>query len=73
VLVVKAGLLEGKVIGLEEVKALAALPSREELLAKMLGSMNAPISNTVNVLQGVIRKAVYALNAVREKKEQESA
>lgn len=73
VLVVKAGLLDGKVIGLEEVKALAALPSREELLAKMLGSMNAPISNTVNVLQSVIRKAVYALNAVREKKEQESA
>lgn len=73
VLVMKAGLLDGKVIGLDEVKALAALPSREELLAKMLGSMNAPISNTVNVLQGVIRKTVYALNAVREKKEQESA
>ena len=73
VLVVKAGLLDGKVIGLDEVKALAALPPREEPLATRLGSMNAPISNTVNVLQGVIRKTVYALNAVREKKEQESA
>ena len=45
------------------------LPSREELIAKMLGSMNAPISNTVNVLQGVIRNAVYVLDAVRAQKE----
>ena len=58
VLTVKVGMVEGKVIGVDEVKALAALPSREELIAKLLGSMNAPISNTVNVLQGVIRNAV---------------
>jgi large subunit ribosomal protein L10 len=73
VLQIKAGMLDGKVIALEKVKELASLPSREELLAKLLGSMNAPISNTVNVLQGVIRNCVYALNAVREKKEQETA
>ena len=59
----------GKVIGVDEVKALAALPSREELIAKLLGSMNAPISNTVNVLQGVIRNAVYVLDAIRSQKE----
>lgn len=73
VLQIKAGMLDGKVIALDKVKELASLPSREELLAKLLGSMNAPISNTVNVLQGVIRNCVYALNAVREKKEQETA
>ena len=61
--------LDGKVIGVDEVKALAALPSREELIAKLLGSMNAPISNTVNVLQGVIRNAVYVLDAIRSQKE----
>ena len=65
VLTVKVGMVEGKVIGVDEVKALAALPSREELIAKLLGSMNAPISNTVNVLQGVIRNAVYVLDAIR--------
>lgn len=69
VLTVKVGMVEGKVIGVDEVKALAALPSREELIAKLLGSMNAPISNTVNVLQGVIRNAVYELDAIRSQKE----
>ena len=69
VLTVKVGMVEGKVIGVGEVKALAALPSREELIAKLLGSMNAPISNTVNVLQGVIRNAVYVLDAIRSQKE----
>lgn len=69
VLTVKVGMVEGKVIGVVEVKALAALPSREELIAKLLGSMNAPISNTVNVLQGVIRNAVYVLDAIRSQKE----
>ena len=69
ILTVKVGVVEGKVIGVDEVKALAALPSREEPIAKLLGSMNAPISNTVNVLQGVIRNAVYVLDAVRAQKE----
>ncbi|WP_317304102.1 50S ribosomal protein L10 [Acidaminococcus timonensis] len=69
----KAGILDGKVIAVEEVKALAELPSREELLAKLVGSMQAPISGLVNVLQGTIRNFVYTLEAVRQKKEQESA
>ena len=69
VLTIKVGMVEGQVIDVNEVKALATLPSREELIAKMLGSMNAPISNTVNVLQGVIRNAVYVLDAVRAQKE----
>lgn len=70
VLVVKVGLVDGAVITADEVKALASLPSREVLIAKLLGSMQAPISNTVNVLQGVIRNAVYVLDAVRQQKEQ---
>ena len=69
VLTIKVGMVEGQVIDAKEVNALATLPSREELIAKMLGSMNAPISNTVNVLQGVIRNAVYVLDAVRAQKE----
>lgn len=73
VLTVKVGAVEGKVIDAKEVKALASLPSREELIAKLLGSMNAPISNTVGVLQGVIRNAVYVFEAVRQQKEKQSA
>lgn len=71
-LVIKAGLLDGKVLNPDEVKALAKLPSREVLVAQVLGTLNAPIAGLANVLQGTIRKAVYALNAVKEKQEQEA-
>ncbi|WP_282926599.1 50S ribosomal protein L10 [Helcococcus kunzii] len=71
-LVIKAGLLDGKVLNPDEVKALAKLPSREVLVAQVLGTLNAPIAGLANVLQGTIRKVVYALNAVKEKKEQEA-
>lgn len=66
---IKIGVLDGKAISVEEIKALAALPPKEVLIAKMLGSMNAPISGLVNVLQGTIRNVVYALEAVRKQKE----
>lgn len=65
----KVGLVDGKIIDVNGIKALAELPSREELIAKMLGSMNAPISNLVGVLSGTIRSLVYALNAIKEQKE----
>ena len=64
---VKVGVLDGKVIGADEIKA--SLPPKEVLVAKLLGSMNAPISGFVNVLQGTIRNVVYALDAVRKQKE----
>lgn len=70
---IKAGILDGAVIGLDEVKALADLPSREVLLAKLIGGMQAPISGLVNVLHGTPRNFVYVVDAVRQKKEQESA
>jgi large subunit ribosomal protein L10 len=66
---VKAGLVEGKVIDAEGVKALADLPPREVLLAQVLAGMQSPIAGFVNVLQGTIRNLVYALDAVREQKE----
>ena len=66
---IKAGLLEGKVIGVDQIKALANLPSREVLLAKLLGSMQSPLYGMANVLQGNIRNLVYVLDAVRQKQE----
>ena len=69
VIEIKAGLLEGKVIDADEVKALANLPSREVLLAKLLGTLNAPITGFVNVLAGNIRNLVYVIEAVRKQKE----
>ena len=69
VMTIKAGVLDGKVISADDIKALASLPSREVLLAKMLGSMMSPISGLANVLQGTIRNFVYVLDAVRKEKE----
>ncbi|KKM12682.1 50S ribosomal protein L10 [Clostridiales bacterium PH28_bin88] len=66
---IKAGLLQGKVIDASGVKALADLPSREQLLAKVLGGMQAPMSGLVNVLAGPLRNFVYVLDAVRKQKE----
>jgi len=63
-----AGLLEGKIEDAAMVKALAKLPSKEQLLAKMLGSLNAPLSGFVNVLVGNTRNLVYVLNAIKDKK-----
>lgn len=66
---VKAGLVEGKIIDAEGVKALASLPPREVLLAQVLAGMQSPIAGLVNVLQGSIRNLVYTLEAVRKQKE----
>jgi large subunit ribosomal protein L10 len=63
------GILNGKLISAEEVKKLASLPSKEVLLAQLLGTMKAPITNFAVVLKNVLNKLVWALNAVKEKKE----
>ena len=73
VLELKGGLLEGKVLDVDAVKALADLPSREELLSQVLRGMQAPIAGLANVLQGTIRNFVYALEAVRKQKEEAGA
>jgi len=65
---IKCGFAEGKVMSPDEVKALAELPSREVLIAKMLGGLNAPIAGFVNVLNGNMRGLVVALNAIAEQK-----
>lgn len=66
---IKAGIVDGKVIDIEEVRSLASLPSKEVLIAQTLGGLNAPITGFVNVLQGNIRNLVYALDAVRQQQE----
>jgi large subunit ribosomal protein L10 len=65
----KVGIVDGKIIDVNGIQALAKLPSRQELIAKMLGSMNAPIANLVGVLSGPMRAFVYALNAIKAQKE----
>lgn len=65
----KAGVLSGKLITVPEIQALSELPSREVLIAKMLGSMNAPATNFVGVLAAIPGSFVRALDAIRQQKE----
>ncbi len=64
---VKSAFVDGGRVDVEGVKALAAMPSKEELIAKMLGSLQAPITNFVGVLSAMPRSLVIALNAIAEK------
>lgn len=72
-LVLKAGALPNVSLDANGVKALALLPSREELLAKLLGTMQAPIVQFVRTLNEVPGRFVRVLAAVRDQKEQAAA
>lgn len=64
---IKSGFLEGKVISIEEIKKLATLPSKEELIAKVLGGLNAPIAGFANVLGANITGLVRVLDSIAQK------
>ncbi len=66
---IKSGFVEGKVISVDDIKRLASLPSKEELVASVLRGFNAPVSGLVNVLNGNIRGLVCALNAISQKQQ----
>lgn len=68
IVAVYGGILEGKLITADAVKNLASLPSKDELLAKLVGSINAPVSGFVNVLSGNLRGLVSVLNNIKEAK-----
>ncbi|NCN25761.1 50S ribosomal protein L10 [Candidatus Falkowbacteria bacterium CG10_big_fil_rev_8_21_14_0_10_37_14] len=62
------GVLEGHLISKEQVEALAQLPSKQQLLGQLVGTLNAPVSGFVNVLAGNLRGLVRVLSAVAEQK-----
>jgi large subunit ribosomal protein L10 len=66
--VIKTGFIEGKMLGLNSLKAMAALPSREVMLAILLGTMQAPVKGFMTVARGNTQKLVYVLNALKDKK-----
>jgi large subunit ribosomal protein L10 len=65
---VRHGSLEGKFLNAAQLEALAKLPSKKELLALTLGTMNAVPTNFVSLFANIIRGMLYALKAVEEKK-----
>lgn len=62
------GILDGKVINKEDVEKIATLPGKQELYAKLVGSLNAPVSGFVNVLSGNLRGLVTVLKAISDNK-----
>lgn len=70
---IKAGIVDGKIIDVESIQNLASLPSREVLIARALGGLNAPIQGFANVLNGTIKGLVVALGAIVEQKQAQEA
>jgi len=71
-MVIKSGLLEGQLIKADAVVELADLPSREILLSRLLGAMQAPLGNLARVLQAPLSQFARTLDALRTQKETQS-
>jgi large subunit ribosomal protein L10 len=71
--VIAGGAMPGQMMTAKDIASLASLPSREELLSKLLGTMQAPVAKFVRTLNEVPSKFVRALAAVRDAKEAASA
>lgn len=67
---VVAGVVEGQQVTLEEIQALADLPSKEVLLSQLLSVMNGPTTNFVGVFSALLRKLVGTLDAIKDQKAQ---
>jgi large subunit ribosomal protein L10 len=67
---IKVGIVDGRVIDLDGIMRLSKLPSEEELLAKLLMTLNAPITGFVTVLGGVLRNFMGVLEAIKCQKEE---
>jgi large subunit ribosomal protein L10 len=72
-LVIKGGAMPNYLMNAKEVGNLATMPSRDELLAKLLGTMQAPVAKFVQTLNEVPGKFVRTLAAIRDQKESEAA
>ncbi len=60
-----SGIFEGNILEKDKIIEIAELPTREELLARLVGSISAPISGLVNVLQGNLRSLVFILSLIK--------
>jgi large subunit ribosomal protein L10 len=70
---IKAAYIDGKLVAASEVNALALLPSKPELIAKLVGSLASPLRGIVTVLSGNLSGLARVLSAIREQKEAQPA
>ncbi len=72
-LIIKAGAMSNSLMSAQDVKTLATMPSRDELLARLLGTMQAPVANLVRTMNEVPGRFVRTLAAVNDQKEKSAA
>ena len=70
---IKSGFMEGKVISIDEIKTLAATPSKEVLIAKIMGSLNSPVSSVVRLLNTIVEGGTEIADLVAAKKSEAPA
>lgn len=68
---IKSAVIEGHVYGPNVIKDLARVPSRNVLIAQVLGCLQGPLGNLVGVCQGLVQELVGVVDAIRDKKEKE--
>ena len=70
---IKLGFMDGQILSPNEIEALSKLPSREELLGKVLGSVQSPMYGLAGVLNGLLRNLVGVIGAIEEKQKSSDA
>ena len=68
---VKGGYVDGGIIDVDTIKELAAMPSREVLIGRLVAAINSPIVGLVSVCSGVIKKLLYTINDIIRKREED--
>ena len=70
---IRAGVVDGQILDPAQVVALSKVPSKDELIAKMMGSINSPVSGLAMALNGVVAALTRAIDAVAKQKEEAAA
>ena len=70
---IKLGMVDGQILQPEEIKALAALPSRDVLMSRVVGGVRSPVYGFVGVLKGLLLNLVGVISAVEEKRRENSS
>lgn len=72
-LVIKGGVVEGNMVSVDDITAISKLPSRQEMMAQLLGALSSPMSNLLGAFTQMQSKLLYALEAVKDTKEETAA
>ncbi len=70
---VKGGFIDGRVLNVEQITAISKLPSREQIIGTLIGTLNAPASDFVGTLNGIVSEFVRTVQAIADKQSESAA